>query len=114
LYPAAAQTVALATGGDPVMTNKEKILRGIGTLRALIELDLDKLHGKTLPAEQRQVIKKHLDMLISDMQTLFERLECNPSGAENPSAKCNPNDLDPPPRPPAGTRVEFDKDGWRH
>jgi hypothetical protein len=26
----------------------------------------------------------------------------------------NPNDIDHPPRPPAGSRVEFDKKGWQH
>jgi hypothetical protein len=31
-----------------------------------------------------------------------------------PCPKCNPADLENPPRPPAGTRVEFDKNGWRH
>jgi hypothetical protein len=30
------------------------------------------------------------------------------------SPKCNPSDLDHPPRPPAGTRIELDKKGWRH
>ena len=39
------------------MTEQEKLLRGIGTLRALIEFDLDKLH-RILPAEQRQVCLK--------------------------------------------------------
>jgi hypothetical protein len=65
-------------------------------LRALIQLDLDNLHGKALPAEQRQVIKNHLDGLISDMQSLLRRLEPSPSSAGVPSPKCNPHDLDPP------------------
>jgi hypothetical protein len=40
---------------------------------------------------------------------------CKCDGVGMPCPKCNPSDLeDPLPRPPAGTRVEFDKDGWRH
>jgi hypothetical protein len=31
-----------------------------------------------------------------------------------PCPQCNPSDLDHPPRPPTGTRIEFDKDGSRH
>jgi hypothetical protein len=31
-----------------------------------------------------------------------------------PCPKCNPSDLEHPPRPPAGSRIEFDKEGWRH
>jgi hypothetical protein len=36
------------------------------------------------------------------------------SAAGMPCPKCNPSDLEHPPRPPAGTRIEIDKDGWRH
>jgi hypothetical protein len=36
------------------------------------------------------------------------------SAAGMPCPKCNSSDLEHPPRPPAGTRIEIDKDGWRH
>jgi hypothetical protein len=39
---------------------------------------------------------------------------CGCSAAGMPCVRCNPSDLDNPPRPPAGTRVVFDKEGWRH
>jgi hypothetical protein len=39
---------------------------------------------------------------------------CTCGGAGMPCPKCNPSDLDNSPRSPAGTRVEFDKDGSRH
>jgi hypothetical protein len=39
---------------------------------------------------------------------------CICGAAGMPCPKCNPSDLDNPPRPPTGTRVNFDKDGWRH
>jgi hypothetical protein len=39
---------------------------------------------------------------------------CGCGAAGMPCVRCNPSDLDNPPRPPAGTRVEFDKEGWRH
>jgi hypothetical protein len=39
---------------------------------------------------------------------------CGCGAAGMPCVHCNPSDLDNPPRPPAGTRVEFDEEGWRH
>ena len=39
---------------------------------------------------------------------------CNCGGAGMPCPKCNPSDQDHPPRPPTGTRIEYDEDGWRH
>jgi hypothetical protein len=36
---------------------------------------------------------------------------CSCGGAGMP---CNPSDLGHPPRPLAGTLIEFDKKGWRH
>ena len=39
---------------------------------------------------------------------------CICGGAGMPCPQCNPSDLSHPPRPPAGTHIEFDKDGWRH
>ena len=39
---------------------------------------------------------------------------CSCGGAGMPCSKCNPSDADHPPRPPAGMRIEVDKDGWRH
>ena len=35
-------------------------------------------------------------------------------GAGSPCPNCNPCDRDHPPRPLRGSRVVFDKDGWRH
>jgi hypothetical protein len=37
---------------------------------------------------------------------------CGAAGMHCP--KCKPSDLSHPPRPPAGTHIEFDKKGWRH
>jgi hypothetical protein len=39
---------------------------------------------------------------------------CTCGGAGMPCPQCNPSDLDHPPRPPAGTHIEFDEKGWRH
>jgi len=39
---------------------------------------------------------------------------CGCGAAGMPCVRCNPSDLDNPPRLPAGTHVEFDKEGWRH
>ena len=39
---------------------------------------------------------------------------CTCGGAGMPCPKCNLCDLENPPRPPAGTRIDFDKKGWRH
>jgi hypothetical protein len=34
---------------------------------------------------------------------------CGWGAAGMPCVRCNPSDLDNPPRPPAGTRIEFDR-----
>ena len=39
---------------------------------------------------------------------------CTCGAAGMPCPQCNPSDLDHPPRPPAGTHIEFDEKGWRH
>jgi hypothetical protein len=39
---------------------------------------------------------------------------CTCGAAGMPCPQCNPSDLGRPPRPPAGTHIEFDKKGWRH
>jgi hypothetical protein len=39
---------------------------------------------------------------------------CGCASAGMPCVRCKPSDLDNPPRPPAGTRIELDKGGWRH
>jgi hypothetical protein len=39
---------------------------------------------------------------------------CTCGGAGMPCPKCNPSDLDHPPRPPTGTGIEYDKKGWRN
>jgi hypothetical protein len=36
---------------------------------------------------------------------------CDCGGAGMPCPKCNPSDLDRPPRPPTGMRIEYDKKG---
>jgi hypothetical protein len=40
--------------------------------------------------------------------------EVEQAAAGMPCPKCNLCDLENPPRPPAGTRIDFDKKGWRH
>lgn len=39
---------------------------------------------------------------------------CGCGVAGMPCVRCNPSDLANPPRPPAGMRIAFDKEGWRH
>jgi hypothetical protein len=39
---------------------------------------------------------------------------CICGGAGMPCPQCNPSDLSHPPRPPAGTHIAFDKEGWHH
>ena len=38
---------------------------------------------------------------------------CGCGAAGMPCMRCNPSDLDDPPRPPAGMHIELDKEGWR-
>jgi len=39
---------------------------------------------------------------------------CTCGGAGMPCPECNPSDLDHPPRPAAGTHIEFNEKAWRH
>jgi hypothetical protein len=54
------------------MTEQEK-LSDIDTLNAMIQLDLGELKRIPLSADERRLIKDHLDMLISKYQTLSKR-----------------------------------------
>ena len=56
------------------MTDQEESRIDIDTLRALIQRDLDKLDSRALSADERRLIKDHLDTLISDLQTLLKHL----------------------------------------
>jgi hypothetical protein len=75
---------ALGLDGHGLMTGQEKLRRHIDALNAMIQFDLGELQRNPLSADERLVIKNHLDMLISDMQTLLQRVELSPSGAEIP------------------------------
>jgi hypothetical protein len=55
------------------MTEKNNLRRDIDALKASIQLDLHELDGR-LSADERRDIKDHLDMLITDLQTLLKRL----------------------------------------
>jgi hypothetical protein len=55
------------------MTETEKL---IDALKASIQIDLQELvDGRPSPDERRRVIKDHLDLLISDLQTLLKSLD---------------------------------------
>ena len=57
--------------GVSIMTEKGNPRRDIDALKASIQLDLHELDGR-LSADERHVIKYHLDMLINDLQTLLK------------------------------------------
>jgi hypothetical protein len=53
------------------MTGQEKLRRAIDTLNAMIQFDLGELQRKPLSADERLVIKNHLDTLFSRLQMLL-------------------------------------------
>jgi hypothetical protein len=53
------------------MTGQEKLRRAIDTLNAMIQFDLAELQRKPLSADERLVIKNHLDTLFSRLQMLL-------------------------------------------
>jgi hypothetical protein len=71
--PAAGTNDGIGDSGISTMTEKNNLRRDIDALKASIQLDLHELDGR-LSADERLVIKDHLDMLITDLQTLLKRL----------------------------------------
>jgi hypothetical protein len=57
------------------MTEQEKLRGDIDTLKAMIQFELGELERRPLSADERLVIKNHLDTLISDMQTLLQLVD---------------------------------------
>ena len=53
------------------MAAQEKTRRDVDTLRTLIHFEVDQLDSEMLSADERRVIKDHLDELISELQTLL-------------------------------------------
>ncbi len=66
------------------MTEQKKLRRDIDTLRTSIQLALRELDDRSLPADQRRVIKDRVDILISDLRTLLKHDEIRRSPLRNP------------------------------
>jgi hypothetical protein len=56
------------------MTEQRRQLSDIDTLIAMIQFDFGELKRRPLSADERRLIKGHLDTLISDYQTLLKYL----------------------------------------
>lgn len=56
------------------MTNTEKLLRDITTLKESIEIEWDDLASNPLREEEREKIRLHIEQCQAELQNLLERL----------------------------------------
>ena len=56
------------------MTETEKLLRDIHTLRESIQIDWAELYSNPLRETERKEIRAHLELCQSELKTLIERL----------------------------------------
>ena len=56
------------------MTDTEKLLRDIHTLRESIQIDWEELYSNPLREEERREIRKHLELCQAELKTLIEKL----------------------------------------
>jgi hypothetical protein len=56
------------------MTETEKLLRDIHTLRESIQIDWAELYSNPLRETERKEIRTHLELCQSELKTLIERL----------------------------------------
>jgi hypothetical protein len=56
------------------MTETEKLLRDIHTLRESIQIDWAELNSNPLREEERREIRKHLELCQAELRALIERL----------------------------------------
>ncbi len=57
-----------------VMSEIEKLLRDIHTLRESIQIDWDELYSNPLREEERREIRTHLELCQTELKFLIERL----------------------------------------
>jgi hypothetical protein len=55
------------------MTETEKLLRDIETLRESIQIDWDDLHSNPLREEERNIVRTHLEACQAELKKLIER-----------------------------------------
>ena len=65
------------------MTEQEKLRRNIYKLKAMIQFDLRELEQGSLSADERLVIKDHLDTLISRLQPMLPLVPTNRESGAN-------------------------------
>ena len=56
------------------MSEIEKLLRDIHTLRESIQIDWDELYSNPLREEERREIRTHLELCQTELKSLVERL----------------------------------------
>jgi hypothetical protein len=56
------------------MTETEKLIRDIHTLRESIQIDRGDLYSNPLREEERRELRKHLELCQAELKTLIERL----------------------------------------
>lgn len=56
------------------MTDTGKLLRGIHTLRELIQIDWEELYSNPLREEERREIRKHLELCQAELKSLIDQL----------------------------------------
>ena len=65
------------------MSEIEKLLRDIHTLRQSIQIDWDELYSNPLREEERREIRAHLELCQAELKTLIERLRAFEDDASN-------------------------------
>lgn len=56
------------------MTEVEKVLREIRALREAIQIDWDELYSNPLREQEREDVRKHLEICQAELKALMDRL----------------------------------------